>query len=264
MHPKQIYFILCFIFIVFTHSDAAASPKAELIENIIKFFSRGAKEVAEESPIYGSIVAREGIKIIDQEENFNEVKNGLSADYLLSHMQEGQELDQLKSKLKGNSDCPQFDAQRKITNEKKFIKNLISMIVSNQSPEEVRRVWQSVRNNKSLFFHKNNNGHIVGEISVYVFGATENCAGLVSVRVLNGKTTRIEDELIASFPDYQLMNDICTPRRISWMKNYGYKTEDYLLNSQFKIISSNVIGYEQCVSDDLQFWREDMAKTNHN
>tara|TARA_A100001015_G_scaffold188473_1_gene209883 strand:- start:269 stop:538 length:270 start_codon:yes stop_codon:yes gene_type:complete len=44
------------------------------------------------------------------------------------------------------------------------------------------------------------------------------------------------------------------------MKDYGYTTEDYVVNSQFNIISSNVIGYEQCVGEDLKNWREFMAK----
>lgn len=261
MVQKKIYCFLFLIFFVLTNSNASASPMGEILENIFKYFARGSKEAIEQNSSIKSLGAREITKETIQIENNKEVKNGLSADYILSHMHEGHEVNQLKNKIKGNLDCPPPQEWAEVTSVRS-LKNLISNVVSRQTPEQVRKVWLSIIENDSPFLFEGENGNKFGHIIPYLVGASDNCNGLVFIRVLDGKTSIEQDGAIARLmlsPPYNLMNEVCNPMRIDWMENYGYYTEDYVVNSQFKIISSNVIGYEQCVSEDLLRWRQFMV-----
>lgn len=243
------------------HSDANASPVGEIIETIAKFFARSSDGAVEQIPKTSSPVTREISQATIQ--NDNQFISGLSVDYILSHMPEGHEVNQLKNKLKGNLDCPRpQEPEETFPTSERSLKNFISNIVDSQTLEEVKNVWEAVRAEKSPYLTKSENGRITGDVLVYLFGATKDCKGLVSIRVLYGKTDDATDKALARVffsPPHQLMNDVCTPMRITWMKDYGYTTEDYVVNSQFNIISSNVIGYEQCVGEDLKNWREFMA-----
>jgi hypothetical protein len=261
MSKKMIKYFFIFSTFALMLSNASASPKGEILENILKFFAKGSQEAIENNSSIKSVGGRTIFKETIQKENNNEVKNGLSEDYILSHMPEGYELNQIKSKLKGNLDCSLPQEMKQITSVRS-LKNAISNTVARQTPEQVRQAWQSIIENDAPFMFEGENGNVLGSIIPYLFGAADNCKGIVVIRVLEGKTSAKQDEAIAGLmlsPPYQLMDDVCNPMRISWMKNYGYLTEDYVVNSQFKIISSNVIGYEQCVSDDLKRWREFMA-----